>query len=727
MVELIAKTNPQQTLIEHTEKVVSNCKYLSELFRIPEEHKERLLLACALHDVGKATISFQRYIRGETSKSFPHALASLPVILILEKVLYGDPLLGSLAVVTHHSPLTVNSFERYQITGPQSIGYLKEDIYRFLEDVETMLNLDSDLKKIVREHEKLWLDKKPYDYLKILKKKIILDARFRDYTTLYEFSTIKTILNLSDWFASGKNKRNALFLPKSSKEFLREFFSKRGYSYKDFQKQCLNIFEKDIFLKAPTGTGKTESMLLWSNNRKIIYLLPTQTTVNSMWQRLISIYGKDAVGLSHGRAQLILRKNLDEFDDEVDELYIYSDLLLNSIFGKPVVVATLDQYLLSALHGRHWENKLFLIRHSDMILDEIHSYDGYVLGLTIASLKKYPPHSLALGSATFPKALQGLFKKELGDKTEIVAENNLWERKRHRIISVDDDIFSAKNEIIECAKKGNNVLVVLNTISRAQDLYREIDYDNKILLHSRFVYRDREKKEEFLKKFNSKNKNGKNKEGYILISTQVVEVSLDISFNVLYTELAPIDSLIQRFGRVNRYGEKGIADVYVFLEWDDKSEAVYGKEVLEKSRDLLYKVSTIPKERELIELVDSLYEYLFNTHDFKNLFEEGYEKVKEFNEALGIQTISLHDDNLKKRFFTRLSKILREDIVPWDFREEAYYMIENKEKWRIPEIMVSIPSYWLKNTKIEYITPSIAAAEIVYSSELGALEIEKML
>jgi len=206
-----------------------------------------------------------------------------------------------------------------------------------------------------------------------------------------------------------------------------------------------------------------------------------------------------------------------------------------------------------------------------------------------------------------------------------------------------------------------------------------------------------------------------------------VEVSLDISFNVLYTELAPIDSLIQRFGRVNRYGEKGIADVYVFLEWDDKSEAVYGKEVLEKSRDLLYKVSTIPKERELIELVDSLYEYLFNTHDFKNLFEEGYEKVKEFNEALGIQTISLHDDNLKKRFFTRLSKILREDIVPWDFREEAYYMIENKEKWRIPEIMVSIPSYWLKNTKIEYITPSIAAAEIVYSSELGALEIEKML
>ncbi len=727
MVELIAKTNPQQTLRDHTEKVVSNCKYLSELFRIPEEYRERLLLACALHDIGKATISFQKYIRKECSKSFPHALASLPITLILEKELYGDPFLGSLAVVTHHSPLTVNSFERYQLTGSQSIGYLKEDIYRFLEDVETMLNLDGDLEKIARKYEKLWLDKKPYDYLKFLKEKIILDARFRDDTTIYNFSAIKTILNLSDWFASGKNKRNTLFLSRSSKEFLKEFFSEKGYVYKNFQKQCLNIFEKDIFLKAPTGTGKTESMLLWSNNRKIIYLLPTQTTVNSMWRRLISIYGKDAVGLSHGRAQLILRKNLDEFDDEADDLSIYGDLLLNSIFGKPVVVATLDQYLLSALHGRHWENKLFLIRHSDMILDEIHSYDGYVLGLTIASLKRYPPQSLALGSATFPKALQELFKRELGNKTEIIAEDNLWERKRHRIILVEDDIFSAKDEIIENAKKGNNVLVVLNTISRAQELYKEISYDKKLLLHSRFIYRDRVRKEEFLKMFIANEKNGENKEGYVLISTQVVEVSLDISFDVLYTELAPIDSLIQRFGRVNRYGEKGIVDVYVSLEWDNKSEAVYGKEVLEKSCELLYKISTIPTEKELTKIVDSLYEYLFTTQEFKNLFEEGYNKVEEFKEALGLQTISLHDDNLKKKFFTRLSKIVREDVIPWDYREEAYRMIENKEKWRIPEIMVSIPSYWLKNTRIEYITPSIAAAEIVYTSELGALEIEKIL
>ncbi len=721
MVELIAKTNPKQTLEEHTTLVINFCRLLSDLFGVPDEYKDRIILSCALHDIGKATKSFQDYIRKKSSKSFPHALASLPLSVVLEKKLYGKPLLGSLAVVTHHSPLTVNSFETYSDRTPQVIGYLKEEIYQFLKDIGRVIN--KDLKTIGKRYEKIWLSKKPFDFLKILNETIVQDKE-----KIYDFSLIKTILNLSDWAASSGNENLRLFLDKPSKEFLIRFFAKHQYIYRGFQKSCLSIDKKDIFLRAPTGTGKTEALLLWSKNKRIIYLLPTQTTVNSMWKRLISIYGDKVVGLSHGNAQLILRGGKDsEFEDEKEDINIYGDLLLNFIFGKPVIVATIDQYLLSALHGRHWENKIFLIRQSDMIIDEIHSYDGYVLGLTVAALKTYPPKSLALASATFPKPLQKLLSRELGDKTEIIAEDDLWKRKRHRLFLIEDDIFSAKNDIIECAKRGNNVLVVLNTIADAQNFYKEIDYDKKILIHSQFIYRDRKRKESFLKNFKADGKIVEDRKGYILVSTQVVEVSLDISFDRLYTEIAPIDSLVQRFGRVNRLGEKGIVEVYIFLKWREKSQKVYGREVLQKSHELLLKLPEIPEENDLLKIVDQLYEYLFDTDKFKEYFKEGYEKVTDFKKILGLRTISLHDESIRKKFFTRISKIVRENIVPWDYRDEAYKMIENNEKWRISEITVSIPAYWLMNTRMEYITQNILSAEINYSSELGAIIDENII
>ena len=87
----------------------------------------------------------------------------------------------------------------------------------------------------------------------------------------------------------------------------------------------------------------------------------------------------------------------------------------------------------------------------------------------------------------------------------------------------------------------------------------------------------------------------------------------------------------------------------------------------------------------------------------------------------------MHDESIKKKFFTRISKIVRENIIPWDYRDEAYRMIENDEKWKIPEIMVSIPAYRLINTRVEYITQNILAAEINYSSELGAIIDENII
>jgi CRISPR-associated endonuclease/helicase Cas3 len=671
-----------------------------------------------LHDIGKATRSFLEYIKGKTKISYPHSLASFPIVSIVEHKLFGMPYLASLAVLSHHSPLTVNSFEKFSGISASQIGYYVDEIYGFLKSLKDYIPSQKII-PILKESQHIWTVQSPYSFLKTLQqtKNILSDASY-----ISEFSTIKTILNVSDWTASG-NKASNFVLNRQSYEYIKEIFKNREYEFREFQRACLKE-NSDIFLKAPTGTGKTEALLLWSKNKKIVYLLPTQTTTNSMWRRVIQIYGENNVGLAHGSSQLILRKNM-EFYDEADDLEIYGEILLDSTFVKPVTVATLDQYLLAGLHGRHWENKMFMVRNASLIIDEIHTYDAYTLGLTIGTLKVYPPSSVAFASATFPKPLNDLLRKHLGNKVDILAETSLWMRKRHKLNLIDGSITYARDEIIDAAISGKNVLVVLNTVSDAQDFYKSLDYGRKMLLHSRFIRRDRDEKERYLENF----KNGKmmNEEGFILVATQVVEVSLDISFDCLYTEISPIDALVQRMGRVNRNGEKGIAPVYIFTGYNEKSELVYGKDILEKSIDILRKIPETPDENDLIDAGDRLYDFVFNTEDFQVNFRDGLRKVDEFKRILGLRTISLHDEEMRKRFFTRLSNVVREEVIPWTYREEAKRLLESKKKWKIKELMVPVPINWLRGLQIEYITSRIFAAEIPYSKELGALSYEDVI
>ena len=107
---------------------------------------------------------------------------------------------------------------------------------------------------------------------------------------------------------------------------------------------------------------------------------------------------------------------------------------------------------------------------------------------------------------------------------------------------------------------GDSVMVVCNTVKQAQDVFQELQHvtDNAKLLHSRFILRDRERIE------------GELKDANLLVGTQAVEVSLDIDFDCLFTEPAPIDALIQRFGRINRKGKKGICDVHICQEGGEK-------------------------------------------------------------------------------------------------------------------------------------------------------------
>ncbi len=713
MAELLAK--PDKSLLQHTIEVLENSKKLVEIFNINGELHERIFLACALHDIGKATESFQEYIRGKRSKSFPHALASFPFIYIAEMKLYGNPVLASASVVSHHTPLKDLVFEGHG----GKVNYLRDEIYEFLHEISEFTGID--IKEPIWKMEKLWLYGKPLDiFRKVRNRDVLINLDVKKYFT------VKTLLNLSDWFASGNIKPEVILNKK--KELIKQYIENSDFSLREFQKNMIG-FHGDVFLKAPTGTGKTEALLLWSKGKRLIYLLPTQATVNAMWKRLRKIYGKDNVGLAHSLSSLILRRE-GEFEDEKSDMEFRGDLLLSSVFAKPVNVVTLDQYLMAALHGRHWENKAFLVAYSDIVVDEIHSYDAYTLGLLMETLKVFPPERLGMASATFPDALHELLIAEIGKRTEILAEKTLWKRKRHKIYLNEDNLESSLENAIDDADNGKNVLIIANSVTDAQALFEELrdagfPEDRSMLLHSRFVHRDREEKESFLSQFRSNS----DKKGFVLISTQVVEVSLDISFDVLYTEIAPIDALVQRLGRVNRKGEKGISRVNILTDFSKRSARVYGngdekagEEILIRSIDLLKRIPKIPEETNLLRINNELYKHIFSTEDFKERYESGKNKVNEFKEILGTYTINLSDESMRKRFFTRETSVITESVVPCKFRDEVENYIEEGKTWKIPELMVSIPVWWLNEIPKEHITSYVSVADIEYSKDLGALK-----
>ena len=98
--------------------------------------------------------------------------------------------------------------------------------------------------------------------------------------------------------------------------------------------------------------------------------------------------------------------------------------------------------------------------------------------------------------------------------------------------------------------------------------------------HSRFIERDRREKEDKIIKHAELSR------GFIAVTTQVVEVSLDIDYDALYTELAPIDALVQRMGRVNRRGKRGVVDVFIY-EPSEESFKIYGEGNMRRANEII--------------------------------------------------------------------------------------------------------------------------------------------
>ncbi len=414
--------------------------------------------------------------------------------------------------------------------------------------------------------------------------------------------------------------------------------------------------KKHTLVIAPTGSGKTDYLLRRCFGKRVFYLLPFQASINAMYLRMertingidkerLPVELKTDIRRIHAAAQI-------EIDNEIEE-----ESLLQRHPGAAMKVMTPHQIAALAFGISGYEALALDIQGQHVILDEIHVYNEITQSMVLSLVSSLVnlDCQIHIGSATIPTILKHELLKRLGGE-EMVAEVQLTNQEletydRHRVFLLKDE-EAARAQVELAIDAGHRVLFISNRVVNAQDRFRwAIETFNDLpilLLHSRFKRKDRAKLEKRIEDYE------KNQQACLVISTQVIEVSLDISYDTMMTDCAPLDSLIQRFGRVNRIRkhalDRKIASVYVIAPPDNSTLAKpYNLEILKRSWDSLPE-DDILHELSLQELIDDVYPDIeFRAIDVHLIEKDGHNLLQqlcnlpksELLEALEIDSASV--------------------------------------------------------------------------------------
>ena len=666
---------PDKTLAQHNKELHTQKKKLIDLGYINDDKIVELLeYSIEFHDMGKINSEFQVRVKEnkkfDVNKEVAHNILSIHFI---DKKDYDNK----------------NDYE--------SIAYAVFYHHRFGNGDNDSIRSDENTKKIIEN----LLSKLEEKGIKVIKK-ISPSLKFPNLHTDRNLKLLGLLMKC-DHSASGgyEIEYPNNFLEEALNNLLNEFKEKDKLAdWNDMQKFCKENSDKNIIAIADTGMGKTEGGFLWGGNNKIFFVLPLRTAINAMYKRFDEVIIKgenkeERVGLLHSNSlEYYLNNKKELVIDDKDEREM--DILEYNKRGKhlslPVTICTPDQIFNFILKYKGYESKLATLSYSKIILDEMQMYDASLLAAVIFGITKIIEMGgkIAIVTATFPPIIEYFLNKYLMkdnknvikdlDKPEEIVEEPIFRKKkftnnekiRHNIVLIDDEIgieeiFWQFRKNRKENKKSNKILVICNTIKKAQEIYLKLkehdDLKDKInMLHSNFIREDRENKEKEILSFVKTEFNG---EG-IWISTSLVEASLDIDFDYLFTELQDLNSLFQRFGRCNRKGKKSVdeANCFIYLKIEDKylkedngKSGFIDKDIYENSKKGLENYCKVISKNEIENFEN--YDELFK--NYSKQINEG-DKIKLIEENLSFE--NLKESPFVKEFenvYKKYQRILNSD------------------------------------------------------------------
>lgn len=347
-----------------------------------------------------------------------------------------------------------------------------------------------------------------------------------------------------------------------------------------------------FIVEAPTGEGKTELAFIAqlrlqaANNHRGLYLaLPTQATGNALFVRALAFLQEFSAGqqldmqLVHGSTDLnehVNRlRNVEHSCAESVSVSAWFSQRRRPLLS-PYGVGTIDQALFSVLNVKHHFVRLWGLSNRVVVLDEVHAYDTYTTGLIQALLRwlKCLGSSVVLMSATLPNDKRNDLLKAWGANPDsapsapyprlLLADDNGLAQATFdarplspiQLIPMGSSLADLQECVLECLQSGGCGAVIVNTVARAQQLYLALKAVadpsvDLLLFHARYPADERSVREQQV--LGMFGKRGDRPEKGLLIATQVAEQSLDICFDFMLTDLAPVDLILQRAGRLHRH------------------------------------------------------------------------------------------------------------------------------------------------------------------------------
>jgi CRISPR-associated endonuclease/helicase Cas3 len=344
----------------------------------------------------------------------------------------------------------------------------------------------------------------------------------------------------------------------------------KGKEPHPFQKEVGASEKSATIVIAGCGNGKTTAAYLWAQRhalgRKLWFTYPTTGTASAGYQGYLYDHPDFLTALMHGRAEVDLRamRGTPE-DDRNDEMTRLESL---RAWDRQAVVCTVDTVLGVLQNQRRPLFSFPSIATGAFVFDEIHSYDARLFGSLLRFLETFPGLPVLLMSASIPPVRMARLQDALGSRVgQVIRGDEKPEKyKRYRLESRDSP-EACRNDVADALRYGKKVLWVCNTVTEAvktaQDAleWAGVAPDQITVYHSRFRYKDRVNRQtEVLAEFeydesSSDPKPRKKLRANLVITTQVCEMSLDISADLLVTAECPLPSLVQRLGRLNRYAK----------------------------------------------------------------------------------------------------------------------------------------------------------------------------